>query len=151
MWKSSIKPLVAPEEAVCTLIICHQWCHSVALLHCGLCRCSFWKRRTSECDEGGVTPEGIVFSCQTFSNLSVLQNNLYLSNDTVDHSKGSQVRLLTWSDQCLTSHRCIVSTWQTLNTCRERSYMRAALFLHLETNCPAGFNNGRWVVSLWQK
>ena len=35
MWKSSIKPSVAPEEAACNLINSLQWCHSVAKLHCG--------------------------------------------------------------------------------------------------------------------
>ena len=29
---------MAPEEAACNLIHFHQWCHSVAILHCGECR-----------------------------------------------------------------------------------------------------------------
>lgn len=61
-------------------------------------------------------------------------------NRKVQCGHGLDWAQLTWSsDRCLTSHRSIVSTWQTVNTCGGRSYMRRAALLHLETNCPAGF------------
>ena len=116
--KGSIKPFVAPEEAACHLHeSCLQWCHSVAMLHCGYCMHLALKSRPL---------------VQHSSNTFKLSMDSFSTNVPTAASAEAQIApftfhtfLLVFQNLALTVHypQCILATEWSLEAISVSNYM----------------------------